>query len=174
VVQVEVELEVRAVDGLDQREGVGGLGERCAGMVDGRVEVLQREHPPGPLTQLGEPAQGLHGLQPHGGRDDLGREYRQPLRIEPRPVHVEARAVELLGDLQRLRGRPEQPLRPVRVGERAGDVAGHRRERGTAAGERVDVLRRPVPDLHLVARVGDPSDPLEERQVDEHHLGGDR
>jgi hypothetical protein len=37
-------------DGLDQGEGVGGLGERGAGVVDGGVEVLQGEDPPGALT----------------------------------------------------------------------------------------------------------------------------
>ena len=48
-------------------------------------------------------------------------------------MHVQPRAVELLGHLQRLRGGAQQFVGAVRVGERAGEVAGHRRERGTGA-----------------------------------------
>src|SRR3954447_19010580 len=88
-------------------------------------------------------------------------------------MHVQPRAVELIGHPQRLLGRAQQFLGAVRVGQRPGDVAGHRGERGPGLGQAVDVLLGPVPDLHLEPAVGDPSDPLLERQVHEHHLGRD-
>jgi hypothetical protein len=49
-------------------------------------------------------------------------------------------------------------------------VSHHRREPGTRADERVDVVPGPVPDLDLEAGVGDAADPLLERQVQEDHL----
>ena len=62
-------------------------------------------------------------------------------------------------------------LGAVVVDEGAGDVAGHRRERRAAAGQGVEVLSRPVPDLNLESQVSDPSHPLNDRQFEEDHLG---
>src|SRR3954453_15237814 len=88
-------------------------------------------------------------------------------------MHVQPRAVELIGHPQRLLGGAQQFLGGVRVGQRPADVAGHRGERGPGLDQGVDVLLGPVPDLDLEPAVGDPPDPLLERQVGEHHLGRD-
>ena len=101
-------------------------------------------------------------------------QHRQPLLVEPGAVHVEPRAVELLGDLQRLLGGAQQLLGAVRVGERAGDVAGHRRERGTGARR---ARRRPCVVQSQIS-TSKPASAIRrtrssERQVEEHHLGAD-
>src|SRR4051794_28793030 len=88
-------------------------------------------------------------------------------------MQIQPRAVQLLGHPQRLLRGPQQLLGAVRVGQRPGDVAGHRGERRAGLDQGVDVLLGPVPDLDLEPEVGDPPDPLLERQVGEHHLGRD-
>src|SRR3954447_20241241 len=88
-------------------------------------------------------------------------------------MHVQPRAVELIGHPQRLLGGAQQFLGAVRVGQRPADVAGHRGERGAGLGQAVDVLLGPVPNLDLEPAVTDPPDPLLERQVHEYHLRGD-
>src|SRR5512132_183565 len=163
-----------AADGLDQGEGVGGLRERGAGVVDGGVEVLQGEDPPGALAQLGEPGQGPGGTEPHRRGDHVRGDDGQALVVEPGAVDVEPGAVEPLGDPHRLPGGPQQLLGAAGVGQGAADVAGHRGERRAGPGEGVDVLGGPVPDLDLEPEVGDPPDPLLERQVEKHHLRGHR
>jgi len=59
------------------------------------------------------------------------------------------------------------------VGQPAGGVAGHRREGGAGGGQRGEVVLRPVPDFDLEAQGMDAAHPLDRRQVQEHHLGGD-
>ena len=87
-------------------------------------------------------------------------------------VQVEARAAESLGDLDRL-GRGLEQLVLV-VGERASDVAGHRREGGAGGDQGVDVLGVPVPDLDVEAEFVDAPDPVGEWEIGEDHLRADR
>src|ERR687898_565318 len=91
---------MRAGHRFDEGEGVGGAGERGAGVVHGGVEVLQREDPPGALAQLGQSGQGPGGVEPHRRGDHLRGHDGEALGVEPGAVDVEARAVEPLGDLQ--------------------------------------------------------------------------
>jgi hypothetical protein len=86
-------------------------------------------------------------------------------------VQVQPGAAKPLGDRDRPLGRGQQLGGAVVVDEGAGDVAGHRRERRAAAGQGVEVLGRPVPDLNLESQVSDPSHPLNDRQFEEDHLG---
>ena len=52
MVEVEIHAQVRIVDVLDQRQGIGSAGERGARVVDRGVEVLQGEHPARPLAEF--------------------------------------------------------------------------------------------------------------------------
>src|ERR671912_145747 len=109
---------MRAADRLDEGEGVGGAGERGAGVVHGGVEVLQREDPPGALAQLGQPGQGPGGEEPHRRGDHLGGHDREAL------------GVEVLGgpvpdlDLEPEAGDPPDPLGERQVEEH--HLRGHR------------------------------------------------
>jgi hypothetical protein len=173
VVQVQHHPQARSADRLDQRQGVGGAGERHAGVVDGGVEVLQAEGHPGPLPKGGHPLQGARRGQPHGAGDLLHRPHRQPLGVQPGAVQVEPRAAQPPGHGDRLLGRGQQLGGTVVVGQGAGDVAGHGREHGARLHQGVEVLAGPVPDLDLESQVGDPPDPFADRQLEEHHLGAD-
>ena len=95
---------------------------------------------------------------------------RQALAVETGAVKVQPRDAELLRDRDRLARGAQQLVRAVVVGERAGDVAGHRREGGAGRGERLDVVLGPVPDLDLEAEVMQALHPVEDRQAAEEHL----
>ena len=113
-------------------------------------------------------------VEPHGRRHDVRWNDRETPIVEPGAVHVEPRTVQPLGHLQGQLGGTQHLLRTVRIGQRARDVPRHRGERGTGGDQRIDVLVRPVPDLHLEAQLRDPADPFDERQIQEHHLGATR
>ncbi len=176
VVEVEHQLQVGAVHGRDEGEAVGRGREGHAGMVDGRVEVLEDEHDPLSLAQLGDAAERALRGQPHrSGRDRLGADGETSV-VETRSVQVEPRDAEPLRDGHRLgRGR-EQVVGALGVGEAPAHVAGHRRIDDTffAQGlELGDVVARPVPDLDLETELVDPAHAFGEGQVDEDHLGAD-
>ena len=114
VVEVQVQPQVRAVDRPGQRQGVGGTRERRAGVVDGEVEVLQREHPSGARAELGHAAQGVGRREPHRRRHHLDGPHRQALVVEPGAVQVQPRAVEPLRHRERLLRGGQQVGDPVR------------------------------------------------------------
>jgi hypothetical protein len=64
---------MRAVDGGDQRERVGGLRERRTGMINSSVEILEAEDHSVALAKFRDPRQGVFRLEPHVAGDQLYR-----------------------------------------------------------------------------------------------------
>src|SRR3954447_4741958 len=170
VVEVEVHSQVRAVDGLNERSRVGGLGERGAGMVHGGVEVLEAEHHSFAFPQLGDADEGLLGLSPHGSGHRLDWPGGQSLAVESRSVQVEVRRAERVRGGDGLLGGPEEGVGAFRFGEVAFDVAGHGGEPRAGGRQALEVSGGPVPDLHGEPEVVDDPDAFTDRFVEEHHL----
>jgi hypothetical protein len=130
---------------------------------------------PGALAQLGDPGEGAVRGDPHRAVGLAGhRKDGQAPVVQAGPVQVQSGAAQLFGGLDRLLGGAQQLGRAVLVGQGAADVAGHGRETGRSAGEGIQVVPGPVPDLHLEARLVNALGPLVDRQVPEDHLGADR
>jgi hypothetical protein len=173
VVEVEHQPQTGPVDGFDQGQGICRPGERHAGVVDGGVQVLQAKGHPGAFAEVGHPRQRPVRRQPHRAGNLGDRPDRSSLGVELGAVQIEARAAEPFRDRNRVLRGADERLRAVLVDQAAMHVPRHRGEPGAGAGQGVDVARRPGPNLDLVAEVGDPSDPLLNRQVEKNHLGAD-
>ena len=102
MVEVEHHPQPWPVYGLDERERVLRTGERCAGVVDHGVQVLQAERHACSLAQLGQPAQRPVGVEPHCTGDLVGRAQWHAVRAELGAEHQETAAVEPLGDSEGL------------------------------------------------------------------------
>jgi len=88
-------------------------------------------------------------------------------------VQVEVGRTDLTGRSDRLLRSGEESFDPVVVGEAALDIASHRGDLGSGVAQSAQILARPVPDLHCVAKVADPSYAVEEGELGEHHFGAD-
>ena len=174
VVEVEVEPQVRRVDAAHEVEGVGGLRERGARVVDSGVEVLEHEGDALALAELGDAAQAATGGVPHRRRHLVGGHDRKPAVVEPGAVQVQARGAQPSRHHDRLGGGAQQLVSAVLVGEGAGGVTRHRREDDAALGQGlqlVEVVVAPVPDLDGEPGVKDRPHPVGHGTVDEQHLG---
>src|SRR5918994_2046572 len=171
MVEVEHHPHVRAVDRLDERQRVLGAGERHPGMVEHRVEVLEAVSDPGPFAELGQLAQRALGGEPHVAADPKHRPGSLAFDELCR-VYDQASAAQVGSHVQRLLGRLQQGPRGVGLDDVAVDVAGHGGEGHARVRQYLDVLVLPAPHLYGEAKVGDSAHPFLERQVQEHHLGG--
>src|SRR5215203_4971555 len=139
--------------------------------VEHRVEVFEAVRDSGPFAELGQLFQRALGGEPHLAADPEHRLGSLALDELCR-VYDQASAAQLGSHVQRLLGRLQQGVRGVGLDDVAVDVAGHGGEGRARVRQCLDVLVLPAPYLHGEAEIGDPAHPFLERQVQEHHLGG--
>src|SRR5207245_8177464 len=170
VVKVQVQPQPWTADGLDERDGVRGARKRNARVIDRRVEVLQTEGDAAALAQLGDLVQRSTRSQPHRAGHLVRRLHGQSAAVEAGAVQVQARAAKPMRGPDRLLCRAQELLRAIIVHQGAPDVARHVRERRARAYQGIDVSGRPVPDLYLESKLGDPAHPLLEGELAKDHL----
>ena len=160
-------------DGFHQSQRVLGAGQRDAGVVDDRVQVLDAKRHARRRAEFADALQRAQRGRPHLAGGPVAGPGRLAVH-QLGGVQVEPRNTKGLSGFDRQLGGPHHFVGAVRVDQVAVQVAGHRGEPGAGVGQRLQVLVVPAPDLDGEAHVVDAPHPIDDRQVREDHLGTDR
>lgn len=104
------------------------------------------------------PATLWTGRRGNAVRTELGTEHHQPA------------PAEALGDCNRILGALKERGGTVSVEQVPRRVTNHRRELRAGPNQCVDIVIRPIPDLHLESGVGDSPHAFFDGKVEENHL----
>ena len=113
----------------------------------------------------------VSGLQPHLTGDGLGGVNRDPAGVQPGSMQIEPCNAKALADLRGLPRGGKKLVRALVVGETAAEIAVTIVKSAPGALQRIQVVRRPVPEADAEPEFGEPTDPPFDGLVEPEHFG---